>query len=72
MNNMNVTLDDLGAEYRHLLGGTLSNGNLSQEGTKKADNNLKWTRVLTREHFAIPGVFECNLAEDVAETWEEI
>ena len=55
-----------------MLGGPLSDGNLSQEGTKKIDKNLRWTRVLTREHFAIGGILESNLEEDITEAWEEI
>jgi hypothetical protein len=65
-------LDDMGGRYRQLLAGTLSVDNLSQESGKKADKNMRWTRVVTREYFEISGLGEFKLEEDVAEAWDEI
>jgi hypothetical protein len=69
---MDATLDDIGEQYRQMLGGTLSDGNLSQESTKKADKNMRWTRVVTRQQLSISGLGEFKLEEDLDEAWEEI
>ena len=42
-------LSDLGEEYRALLGGAISEGNMSQGTEKNANKNLRWTRVMTVE-----------------------
>lgn len=53
-----VTLSDLGDEYAQLLAETGSNGNLSQKQKKDEDKNLRWTRVITKQHFQIAGARE--------------
>ena len=65
-------LSDLGEEYRQLLGGNISEGNMSQGTDKNANKNLRWTQVMTVEQYAAAGLIEGKLDEDVDEPWEEI
>ena len=53
-----MPLSDLGDEYAQLLAETGSNGNLSQKYKKDEDKNLRWTRVITKQHFQIAGARE--------------
>ena len=65
----NVSLGELEEEYARLLAETASRDNLSQQSGKKGSDNLRWTRVVSREHFQIwaeplnmPGVLEPSTA----------
>ena len=46
---MSQNLDDLQAEYRSLLDGSLSQGAVSRGTDKSQKKNDRWTRVVTRE-----------------------
>ena len=68
----NVSLGELEEEYARLLAETASRDNLSQQSGKKGSDNLRWTRVVSREHFQIAGMRDFLLSDDIAEVWEEI
>ena len=60
-------LSDLGDDYLRLIGA-------GQPSAGAADENkhCRWTGVVSTEHFAIAGCVENNLADDVADAWQEI
>ena len=46
-----ASLSDYGDEYAQLLAGVGSNLQMASKQNKDEEKNLRWTRVMTRQHF---------------------